>query len=181
MPDTTATALPNWLAAAEADRAERELAVKASKLRLVKDQAEKINAKLAELGIEPLSPAGYDENGKLQAAVLIHADYVDPAYEVRALWSAEDNAVELHTAEWEPDSPGVFGRVRLLHSIGDIAAARHEIPKFPSPPRNYAAEARRAMDALNVDRLNNLEVEEIVTALNGITAALLNLAEHSSA
>ncbi|WP_179887948.1 hypothetical protein [Streptomyces sp. t99] len=179
MPDTTATAeaaVPAWLATAEADRAERELNEKASKLRLVMDQADKVNKKLAEFGIEPVSPAGYDKFGNLQAAVLIGADYEEGTYEVRALWSQDDATIELHTADWEDDS-STFGRVRLLKSIGDVAAARHETPKFPARPRDFAAEARWAIDSLNVDRLNNGEVEAVVTALNGITAALLNLAQ----
>ncbi|MEJ8654630.1 hypothetical protein WKI65_43020 [Streptomyces sp. MS1.AVA.3] len=179
MLDTTVTAVPAWLATAEADRAERELSEKASNLRLVMDQADKVNKKLAELGIEPLSPAGYDRHGNAKAAVLIGADYEDYAYEVRALWSTGDNAVELHTADFEEDS-SAFGRVRLLRSIGDVAAARHETPKFPARPRDYAAEARWAIDSLNVDRLGNGEVEAVVNALNGVTAALLNLAPSSS-
>ncbi|PZT71444.1 hypothetical protein [Streptomyces sp. AC1-42T] len=179
MPDTTATALPDWLAAAEADRAERALNEKAGALRLVMDQADKINSWLAQFGIEPASPADYDKFGNLQGAVLIGADYEEGTYEVRALWSVDDDAIELHTADWEDDVP-TFGRVRLLNSIGDVAAARHETPKFPAPPRDFAAEARRAMDSLNVDRLNNGEVEVVVTALNGITAALLNLAQVGS-
>ncbi|MFH8295107.1 hypothetical protein [Streptomyces sp. NPDC018059] len=179
MPDTTTTAPPAWLAAAEADRAERELNEKANKLRLVMDQAEKVNARLAELGIEPLNPAGYDQSGNFKAAVLIGADYDEYVYEVRAVWSAADNMVELHTADWEDDSTA-FGRVRLLRSIGDVAAARHETPKFPARPRDFAAEARWAIDSFNVDRLNNGEVEVIVTALNGVTAALLHLAERDS-
>ncbi|MEU3704839.1 hypothetical protein AB0E82_21425 [Streptomyces anulatus] len=181
MPDTTATiaALPDWLIKALAERKEHELHDKASKLRLVMDQADKINRWLAEFGIEPVSPAGYDKSGNLQAAVLIGADHEAGTYEVRALWSQDDDAIELHTADWEDDSPA-FGRVRLLKSIGDVAAARHQTPKFPARPRDFAAEARRAMDSLNVDRLNNGEVEAVVTALNGITAALLHLAQSGS-
>lgn len=174
MPDTAAAALPAWLATAEADRAERDLNEKASSLRLVMDQADKVNKKLAELGIEPLSAAGYDQSGNPKAAVLIGADYEEYTYEVRALWSTDDNAVELHTADFEEDSTA-FGRVRLLRSIGDVAAARHETPKFPARLRDYAAEARWAIDSLNVDRLGNSEVEAVVTALNGVTAALLSL------
>ncbi|WP_435058390.1 hypothetical protein [Streptomyces sp. bgisy060] len=179
MPDTTTATVPSWLAAAEADRAERELNEKASNLRLVMDQAEHVNRTLAELGIEPLSHASYDRHGNQRAAVLIGADYESHTYEVRALWSATDAAVELHTADWEDDATA-FGRVRLLRSIGDVAAARHETPRFPARPRDFAAEARWAIDSLNVDRLNNGEVEAVVTAINGVTAALLNLAERGS-
>ncbi|MDJ0466123.1 hypothetical protein [Streptomyces sp. H27-C3] len=179
MPSTTATALPAWLAEAVKDRAERELSERASNLRLVMDQADKVNKRLAELGIEPLSPAGYDQHGNQKAAVLILADYEDYTYEVRALWSTDDNAVELHTADFEEDSTA-FGRVRLPRSIGDAVAARHETPKFPARPRDFASEARWAIDGLNVDRLNNGEVEAVVTAINGVTAALLNLAQVNS-
>ncbi|MER5227116.1 hypothetical protein [Streptomyces flaveus] len=97
-------------------------------------------------------------------------------YEVRALWSEDDEEVELHTADWKYDL-AVFGRVRLLRSLADVAAARRETPKFPALVRDYRLEAIRAMDSVNVDRLNNAYVEEIATAIHGNTAALLHLAD----
>ncbi|MFF3731007.1 hypothetical protein ACFYXM_11950 [Streptomyces sp. NPDC002476] len=127
------------------------------------DQADKINKWLTEFGIEPLSPAGYDQFGNLKSAVLIGADYEVHTYEVRALWSTVDDALELHTADWEDDATA-FGCVRLLRTIGDIAAARHETPKFPAQPRNFAAEARRAIDSLHVDNTNDARIEATVTA-----------------
>ncbi|WP_331744377.1 hypothetical protein OG762_49870 (plasmid) [Streptomyces sp. NBC_01136] len=39
------------------------------------------------------------------------------------MWSEDDKEVALHTADWEDDRP-VFGRVRLLTSLADVAAAR---------------------------------------------------------
>ncbi|WP_405541159.1 hypothetical protein [Streptomyces phaeochromogenes] len=75
------------------------------------------------------------------------------------------------------DERPLFGRVGLLTSLADVAAARRETPKFPAPACDYRREAIRAMDGLNVDRLNDAGVEVIATAIHGTTAALLHLAD----
>ncbi|WP_089107628.1 hypothetical protein [Streptomyces hyaluromycini] len=79
---------------------------------------------------------------------------------MRAAWSEDDKEVELHTADWEADR-STFGRVRLLNTLADVAAARREWPKFPAPRRDYRREALRAIDGLNADSLNNAHVGEI--------------------
>ncbi|GGX56436.1 hypothetical protein [Streptomyces chartreusis] len=169
--------VPHWLAAAEAAHQEQQTDVVAQEILRARHHAELINARLAELGIEPLAAAGIDDRGRLRPARLTEPDYEPHSYyEVRAAWNEDDKQVELHTADWEDDDPQ-FGRVGLLTSLADVAAARRATPTIPTPRRDYHREAIRAMDALNVDRLNNFEVEAIVTAVHGNTAALLHLAD----
>ncbi|MGW1364538.1 hypothetical protein ACWCQP_44930 [Streptomyces chartreusis] len=168
---------PDWLTAAEAAHQEQRLHDQGHKALRVRRHADLINARLAELGIEPIEPAAVDDYGNLQHARLTVPEYEpDAYYEVRAGWSEDDKQVELRTADWEDERPR-FGRVGLLHSLADVAAARRETPTFPAPARDYRQEAIRAMDNLNVDRLNNAEVEAIVTAVHGNIAALLHIAD----
>ncbi|MBL1086820.1 hypothetical protein JK359_33485 [Streptomyces actinomycinicus] len=170
-------AVPAWLAAAEAAYQEQHIDTLAQGLLRARRHADLINARLAELGIEPIEAAGVDDRGNLKPARLTEPAFEPHAYyEVRAAWSEDDKEVELHTADWEEDSP-TFGRVCLLNSIADVAAARREWPKLPAPRRDYGLEAVRAMDSLNPDHLNKAEAEAIATAINGTTAALLHLAD----
>lgn len=179
MPDSTATdspTVPAWLAAAiEADK-HRKINAKADEILRNRKFADQINKALASYGVEPLHPAHVDEHGDLVGAVLLMPDYDEGTYEVRALWDEDSQQVELHTSDWEADRPG-FGRVRLMNSLADIAAARHETPKPPALRRDFRSEALRAIDGFNVDHLNNGEVEVIVTAINGLTAAILHQTE----
>ncbi|MDQ1022441.1 hypothetical protein QF035_000023 [Streptomyces umbrinus] len=176
-PTTDQPVVPGWLAAAEAAHQEQQIDIVAQGLLRARRHADLINTRLADLGIEPIAAAGIDGSGKLRPAHLTDADFDgDPYYEVRAAWSEDDREVELHTADWEDDRP-VFGRVGLLTSLADIAAARRQLPVFPAPPREYRREAIRAMDGLNVDHLNDAGAEAIATAIHGNTAALLHLAD----
>ncbi|MGW5609396.1 hypothetical protein ACWEWI_25490 [Streptomyces sp. NPDC003753] len=176
-PATDQPTVPNWLTAAEAAHQEQQIDTVAQKLQRAQCQADLINARLAELGIEPIEAAGVDDHGNLRPARLTQPEFEPYAYyEVRAAWSEDDKQVELHTADWEDDRPK-FGRVRLLNSLADVAAARREWPKFHAPRRDYRREAIRAMDGLNVDSLNDVGVEAIATAIHGNTAALLHLAD----
>jgi hypothetical protein len=176
-PTTDQPAVPAWLAAAEAAHQEQQLDTAAYERRRAERHADLINARLAEFGIEPIEPAGIDGFGKLRPAKLTDAEFDgDPYYEVRAAWSEDDKAVELHTADWESDRPRL-GYVRLLHSLADVAAARRETPKFPAPKRNWRTEAIRAIDGLNVDNLSNADVEALATAIHGNSAAVLHLAD----
>ncbi|MFD8655026.1 hypothetical protein ACFV1D_45965, partial [Streptomyces mirabilis] len=123
------------------------------------------------------APPPPHDRGNLRPARLTQPEFEPYAYyEVRAAWSEDDKQVELRTADWEDDRPK-FGRVRLLNSLADVAAARRETPTFPAPRRDYRLEAIRAMDSLNADRLNNAHVEEIANAIHGNTAALLHVAD----
>ncbi|MET7973184.1 hypothetical protein ABZW44_08860 [Streptomyces mirabilis] len=176
-PATDQPVAPDWLAAAEAAHQEQQIDTIAQRLQRAQRHAELINARLADLGIEPIEAAGLDDRGNLRPARLTQPEFEPYAYyEVRAAWSEDDKQVELHTADWEDDRPK-FGRVRLLNSLADVAAARRETPTFPAPRRDYRLEAIRAMDSLNADRLNNAHVEEIANAIHGNTAALLHVAD----
>lgn len=176
--DTAASpAVPAWLAAAEAAHQEQHIDTLAQGLLRARRHADLINARLADLGIEPIEAAGVDDHGHLKPARLTQPEFEPYAYyEVRAAWSEDDKEVELHTADWEADNPK-FGRVRLLHSLADVAAARREWPKFPAPRRDYRLEAIRAMDGLNADHVNDAGAEAIANAIHGNTAALLHLAD----
>ncbi|MFD5878442.1 hypothetical protein [Streptomyces yangpuensis] len=178
MSDTTVSApaaVPSWLTAAVEQYEKEQLDIRASQIMHRESHAEHINDKLASLGIEPLQPARLNASGYLEGAVLVRADPEADTYEVRAFWDEESGQVELHTADW--DGSGQFRRVRLLNRLADVAAAHHETPKAPAPARrNFAAEALRAIDSLNVDRLNDGRTEAIVTAINGLTAAVLHAA-----
>ncbi|WP_019074410.1 hypothetical protein [Streptomyces hokutonensis] len=176
-PAADQTVVPDWLAAAEAAHQEQQIGTVAQLLHRAQRYADLINARLADLGIEPIEAAGVDDRGTLRPARLTQPE-VEPYayYEVRAAWSEDDKQVELHTADWEDHDP-TFGRVRLLHSLADVAAARRETPTFPAPRRDYLREAIRAIDGLDADRLNNAQVEEIANAVHGNTAALLHLAD----
>ncbi|TRO55496.1 hypothetical protein E4K73_50405 [Streptomyces sp. IB201691-2A2] len=179
MPESAADtphAVPAWLAAAEQALQVQQLATRAEELRRAERYADLINARLAELGIEPVHGAGVDDDGRLPPARLIDADFDLSTFEVRAVWSEDDKQVQLQTADWEATRPQ-FGPVRLLTSLADVAAARHEMPKIPAPTRNYRSEAIRAMDGLRVDDLNNGAAEAIAAAIHGNTAALLHLAD----
>ncbi|MFC8570778.1 hypothetical protein ACFUIW_33980 [Streptomyces sp. NPDC057245] len=173
---TNAPTVPGWLAAAEEAYKLQEQNAKGNQIIQARRHAEFINDSLEKLGIEPLQPARLDRAGRLEGAILVRADYDEETQEVRALWDAESNQVELHTADWQENGPK-FGRVRLLNSLADVAAARRETPKLPAPQRNFRVEALRAIDGFNVDRLNNRQVEVIVTAINGLTAAVLHQSE----
>jgi hypothetical protein len=179
MPHSTATdspTVPAWLTAAIAADEHRKLSEESNEIQRNRRSADLINRELAKHGVEPPHPAHADERGRLVGAVLVMPDYEEGTYEVRAMWDEASKQIELHTLDWEDDRPQ-FGRVRLMNNLADIAAARHESPKFPAPPRDFRAEAMRAIDSLNVDRLNNGEVEAIVTAINGLTAAILHQTE----
>ncbi|MDQ1051918.1 hypothetical protein [Streptomyces sp. V4I2] len=177
MTATDQPATTDWLAAAEAAHQEQQISAVAQNLQRAQRHAGLVNARLAELGIEPLEAAGINDRGNLRLARLTQPEFMPYArYEVRAAWSEDDKEVELHTADWEDDRPR-YGRVRLLNSLADVAAARRETPTFPAPRRDYRLEAIRAMDNLNADRLNNAHVEEIANAIHGNTAALLHLAD----
>ncbi|MFF4787825.1 hypothetical protein ACFY3E_41735 [Streptomyces griseorubiginosus] len=176
-PTTDQPTVPDWLTAAEAAHQEQQIGDVAQVLQRAQRHADLINARLAELGIEPIEAAGIDDHGNLRPARLTQPEIEPYAYyEVRAVWSEDDKEVELHTADWEDHQPR-FGRVRLLTSLADVAAARRETPTFPAPRRDYRLEAIRAIDGLNADRLNNAHVEEIANAIHGNTAALLHLAD----
>lgn len=76
--------------------------------------ADLTNARLAELGIEPIEAAGIDGSGNPRPARLTQPEIEPyPYYEVRAVWSEDDKAVELHTVDGEDRQPR-FGRMRLL-------------------------------------------------------------------
>ncbi|WP_435245195.1 hypothetical protein [Streptomyces tendae] len=177
MPDsTTAPTVPAWLAEAQ-ETYEREKTDEGARTIMHRQQlVRNINDQLAARGIEALKAAHLDERGNLVGAVLIEADYEQGTYEVRALWDETNRQIELHTADWEDDIPR-FARVRLLNTLGDIVAARYEIPKVPAPARHLGTEALNAIDSLSPDRLNNHEVEAVVTAINGLTAAVLHVGE----
>ncbi|MGW0647343.1 hypothetical protein ACWD4T_00820 [Streptomyces umbrinus] len=176
-PTTDQPVVPGWLAAAEAAHQEQQIDIVAQGLLRAQRHADLINTRLVGLGIEPIAAAGVDSRGTLILARLTQLE-VEPYayYEVRAAWSEDDKEVELHTADWEDDRPR-FGRVGLLTSLADVAAARRQTPKFPAPPRDYRREAIRAMDGLNVDHVNDAGVEAVATAIHGNTAALLHLAD----
>ncbi|MFJ9478799.1 hypothetical protein ACIRRI_27900 [Streptomyces mirabilis] len=176
-PATDQPVTPDWLAAAEAAHQEQQIDIVAQRLLHAQRHAELINARLADLGIEPIAAAGLDGRGNLTPARLTEPEFEPHAYyEVRATWSEDDKEVELHTADWDDDRP-VFGRVRLLTSLADVAAARRQTPTFLAPARDHRREAIRAMDGPNVDHLNDVGVEAIATAIHGNTAALLHLAD----
>jgi hypothetical protein len=113
-PATDQPTVPDWLAAAEAAHQE-QIDTVAQGLQRAQRHADLINARLAELGIEPIEAAGV-------------------YYKVRAAWSEDDKQTELHTADWEDDRPR-YGRVRLLNSLADVAAARRETPTIPATVR----------------------------------------------
>ncbi|MCC3655845.1 hypothetical protein LIX60_31170 [Streptomyces sp. S07_1.15] len=168
---TTQTALPGWLIEAETAHQKQQRSAAAAALRRAKQHARQINTRLADLGIEPIKHASVGPRGQVQPAKLVGADYEQQTYEVRAVWSEQDETVELHTADWESPSPE-FGRVRLLQTLADVAAARRETPTIPARRRDYRLEA---VDAMNyqADHLSSGDVEALVRAINGITAALL--------
>ncbi|MFC9916219.1 hypothetical protein [Streptomyces sp. NPDC127197] len=135
---TNQPAVPDWLAAAEAAHQEQQIDVVAQGLLRAQRHADLINARLAELGIEPIAAAGIDDRGNLTPARLTVPEFEPYAYyEVRAAWSEDNKEVELHTADWEDDRPK-FGRVRLLNSLADVAAARP-----PNSPLRHATTARK--------------------------------------
>ncbi|GAA1110875.1 hypothetical protein [Streptomyces javensis] len=174
MTQSTAT-VPAWLSAAVVEYEQQQLTERANQIMHLQRLAENINSQLNKLGIEPLNPA-HVEAGRLRGALLVGPDFDEGTYEVRAFWDETSQQIELHTADWETHNPQ-YGRVRLLNSIADIAAARHETPKPPAPHRHLGSEALRAIDGLNADRLNNHQVEAIVTAVNGLTAAVLHIGQ----
>ncbi|MEV1040408.1 hypothetical protein AB0J01_27715 [Streptomyces sp. NPDC050204] len=181
MPDSTvatsaAPADPAWLAPAIEAYEQEKLNDGARTISRRQQLVRNINDRLAARQIVPLQPAHLDERHNLRGAVLLEADYDEGTYEVRALWDENSQQIELHTADWEDHNPS-FGRVRLMNTVGDIIAARHETPKVPVPQRNFKNEALRAIDSLNVDRLDNYKVEAITTAINGLTAAVLHVGD----
>jgi hypothetical protein len=141
MPASDQPVVPDWLAAAEAARPEQHIA--AQGVLHAQRHADLINARLADLGIDPIEAAGVDDRGNLRPARLTKPESEPYAYyEVRAVWSEGDKQVELHTAYWEGDRP-VFGRVRLLYSLADVAAARRETSTFGAP--NAITDTRRSV------------------------------------
>jgi hypothetical protein len=169
----TSPAATDWLTAAEDAYQQQQLQETGDRLRLATRHAELINARLAELGIIPLRQATVD-CGQLQPAILVEPDFDENTYEVQALWSEAGQMVELHTADWETERYR-FGRVRLLHSIADVAAARRETPTFPAPEPNYRLQAERSM-SVSADYISP-DAAAITTAIHGATAALLHLAQ----
>ncbi|WP_186001686.1 hypothetical protein, partial [Streptomyces sp. IB201691-2A2] len=88
-------------------------AARAQGLLRAQRHADLINARLADLGIEPIAAVGVDGRGNLTPVRLTQPEFEPYAYyEVRAAWSEDDKEGELHTSDWEDDRP-VFGRVGL--------------------------------------------------------------------
>ncbi|TQE33115.1 hypothetical protein [Streptomyces ipomoeae] len=172
---TTEATLPGWLAAAVEAHEAQVAEERGREILRLQGIAKQINAELAKVGIEPLHPARV-EAGRIEGAVLVGPDYDEGTYEVRAFWDENSRQIELHTADWESREPK-FGRVRVMNNLADVAAARHETPKFPAPPRDFKAEALFAIASLSPDRLNNHEVEALVNAVNGLTAAMLHVGD----
>ncbi|WP_089107627.1 hypothetical protein [Streptomyces hyaluromycini] len=67
-PATDQPTVPNWLAAAEAAHQEQQIDTVAQKLQRAQRHADLINARLAELGIEPIEAVGIDGHGNLRPA-----------------------------------------------------------------------------------------------------------------
>lgn len=178
----TETTTPAWLTAAENDRDK----AKGADVQFRQQQAEKhataINATLAKLDIDPLVPARA-EAGQLVPALLLSRDSEHEHYGVYVGWSDTNEQAALLVADWEPPGHRFHGLryARLLNRVSDVLDAREQGPApQPAPRRDLRAEALRSVAALRVDH-TGADAASVAEAINGLTVAVLHLAEVTAA
>jgi len=119
-----APVLPAWLHRAEADRVKNLEHLLSGRVRIAQANAEKVNAHLRGMGIEPERPAAADESGLLVPALLVDADPGQNLYGVHATWDEEARGVTLLVS----DPSGHLLPARTLRRLADVAHARHDGP-----------------------------------------------------
>lgn len=167
--------MPAWLVAAEEAREDRELEARGFRILAAKEKAQKVNDRLAYLGITPLQGATVSAHGYLVPAKLTEK-YIE-AYAVHAGWDDRDNEVRLYVGDWEDTFPGLLPS-RILRGIDDVAYARHEGPSSrpdTTPRLDLRAIALRGVNT----RAGNYseDTAAIVAALGSLTAAVLHTAD----
>jgi hypothetical protein len=173
MTDTTTT--PAWLAAAEAEHAESEAFQARNRQRQAENEVAAVNAALAQLGIEPLRHA-YADAGHLVPALLLEPDPEQGHYGVHAAWSKKRQKTELLTDDWESRWPELRC-ARPLNEVGDVLKARAQGPApHPVSRPDYQGTAERSLGGLREDYIGP-DAAAIVNAVNGLTAAVLHLAQ----
>lgn len=173
---TTTHTQPDWLRQAEAAREERETARLQKAWRRAQAQADQINTRLADLGIQPVTPASVHqrEYQPLQPALLVAAD---PEHELYAVYASHDGdnvvlEVDHYWGEWPAPRRGP-----ALRTVDDVLDARHYGVHEPlKEPLN----SLRALALATVDRLSGdmtVDGYGIGEQISGLTAAVLHLAD----
>ncbi|WP_128378504.1 hypothetical protein [Streptomyces cavernae] len=174
-----APVLPDWLVKAEAERQQQEDELLARNVLKARKDAHRVNTRLRELGINPISAAS-ERSGIFFPAKLTEAAY--EAYAVHATWDEQAEMVRLLVEDWESPQHGFTGKLpsRLLHRTADVAYARHEGPTGHSSRRPSAATVRAKTRAVAIRGLNpepgsntSHDTNAVVAALGSLTAAVL--------
>lgn len=178
-----APALPDWLAAVEARRAERETARRAAEADWAQEMVDDVQERLAAIGIVPVHPAHVDTNGKAAPALLVPADPTLQLYGVYAGWD-EDDGLCLSVADHNPDGFAGLRPGRRLRAVDDVVEARREGPTSP-PKLDLSAPMERdqlraaAMRGVNTGpgEKTSADADAIVAAFGALTAAVLYTAD----
>ncbi|MEU6325004.1 hypothetical protein [Streptomyces sp. NPDC047009] len=181
------TALPKWLADAEATYARSQEAEEARKILAVRSlarvRAGRVNRALDQLDITPIVPATALEGTTVFApALLVEADPEEELYSVHADWDDTEGRVRLTLGHYwgENEYPGQRPG-RHLNTVADVVHARREGPNSkpersrPNKPtlRQIAEEAAQWLPS----DVTSHDASEITQLLSGLAAAVLCLAD----
>ncbi|MEE1838181.1 hypothetical protein [Streptomyces sp. SP17KL33] len=161
----TPTAL-DWLTQAEAAFATEEAEHARMEDAFAAELAKDVNAKLAGLGITPVTPACTNGMGRLIPAQLVPADNAQRFYSVWASFDEDEGTITLLVGDYRSEgAEGRFEGLRLgvdqLTDVRQVLHARRRGPKpVASKPARPSADALaivRALDELRgaVDCLTN--------------------------
>ncbi|HLL34242.1 MAG TPA: hypothetical protein VK545_10190 [Streptomyces sp.] len=165
-----------WLARAEADANEMRGMRLLDDANRARRNADRINARLKELGITPERPASVD-GFRLVDAVLVAPNWQHSLHGVGATVVDSDPGGDVRLTVRDYENPETVLVGRILHRIGDVAEARRELPDPPRQPApDMRAWAMRSIDSLNANH-TTVDAYAIAEAINGLTAAVLHLAD----
>ncbi|MDX3672739.1 hypothetical protein [Streptomyces europaeiscabiei] len=156
----------DWLAQAEAAFAAEQAEHTRIEDAYAAETARDVNAKLATLGITPITPAGTDGRGRLIPAQLAPADNAERFYSVWASFDEDEGTVTLLVGDYRSEgAEGRFEGLRLsvdrFTEVRQVLYARRRGPKpVPGKPARRSADVQaivRGLDELRsaVDALAN--------------------------
>ncbi|MFE2578831.1 hypothetical protein [Streptomyces sp. NPDC059378] len=179
MPDTQ----QQWLADAEAARAHRLQADSANQTSVVRDKADRVNRRLEELNIIPITLATvWEGDGSVTPAELVEADQREELYSVYADWDDVEGNVRLLLGHYWNDYPGLRPG-RLLYTVDDVVEARREGPTLQQEPQSRPeitrGELRQIAErtAAHGPRGRDGDSGDLPQLMAGLAAAVLYLAD----